>query len=446
MTQIGMDIDALERMADRYFSGSEIQEAVQRRTRASYRRAVDSLNKQRERKEERDAGNLKVGGKLLPEQLAPKEGIIRDGDEIEKLLVGHKSPQLFSEINLVDLSQSVPVLTPEEVDYLDSVAAAARDALLPDGRKVNWGNGYGNGNESIAELYMALELNGYNDIPVPVTLEEAQELLKEKDENGKPRWFMMSRYLDTNTNTPGVTPDAMVIEYISGERYPIGAGGSAGGRGDNFSGGSGISGYGNSGIVALVSANSRIANRQFLDNIAQTVTKLTQKMASARHIEMDGVTFDSSVDKLLDTELMDLADTLKTSININSWWGARPGTPVAQEGQAIVSTLVEHWVQLELSKHVNPDTEAEIDWNNRLTSMQKGMTTMDGAQIALFAGYDGYFSNHPSWMRDTSEHSDWSNNEDVNLSRQQVIWLNRTGLVVVNRPMTNQESKNLMDN
>ena len=77
--------------------------------------------------------------------------------------------------------------------------------------------------------------------------------------------------------------------------------------------------------------------------------------------------------------------------------------------------------------------------------MQKGITTMDGAQIALFAGYDGYFSNKPRWMNDTSEHSDWSANEDGNLSRQQTIWLNRTGLVVVNKPMTNQESKNLSE-
>ena len=291
---------------------------------------------------------------------------------------------------------------------------------------------------------MALELNGYNDIPVPVTLEEAQELLKEKDENGKPRWFMMSRYLDVNSNTPGVTPDAMVIEYISGERYPIGAGGSAGGRGDNFAGGVGLTNYGNSGIVALVSANSKIANKEFLENIATTVTKLTQQMAAARHVEMDGVEI-SPDPKIWDDALMDLADTLKTSININSWWDTKPGTPVAQEGQAIVSTLVEHWVQLELAKHKNPDTEAELDWNSRLTSMQKGITTMDGAQIALFAGYDGYFSNKPRWMNDTSEHSDWSANEDGNLSRQQTIWLNRTGLVVVNKPMTNQESKNLSE-
>ena len=443
MAQLGFEIDALERMADKYFTDDKISAAVTRRTRATYRRGVDSANKQRERAERRAAGELKVGGKLQVEALRPQAGVVRDGDSIRTIMEEHKSPQLFSEINLLDTAQAVPLLSDDEIDYLDQVQDAYLTSTLPDGRVVNWAGGM---NQSIAELYMALELNGYNDPPVQVSTAEAEQMLVEKDESGKPRWFMMTRYLNTNSSEPGKSPASMVAEYREGPRFPIGQGSSAGGRGDNFAGGSGYSGYGPSGIVALVSADSRIADRQFLGAVESNLQKLLTQMAEARQVSMASFT-PTSADAVDIDELMALTDTLKSAIDFSNTGrystSYTAGSPLANEARALVFTLAEHWLQLEMAKIDNPTSEADIAWNKRLVNMQTGIYKMDEAQIALFAGYDGYFSQTPSWLTGSAEQSDWPQHTPKDFGGNQIMWLNRTALAVLDNTATYDEASRL---
>jgi hypothetical protein len=442
MAQLGFEIDALEKMADRYFSDEKIAAAVTRKTRATYKRSIEAANKQRERAERRASGELKVGGKLQLEDLKPKEGIVRDGDTLRRLLDEHVSPQLFSEINLLDSSQAVPLLTEDEIDYLDQVQEAYLSKTLPDGTKVDWSDS--STNASIAELYMAMDLNGYNDLPVQVSTEEAEQMLREKDSNGKPRWFIMTRYVDSKRSTTGKSEQQMVAEYIEGTRFPVGQGSSYGGRGDNFAGGSGYTSYGPGAIVALVSADSRIADKRFLENITTKLQDALKEMAQARQVKLSSRLTLTPGEAMDIDEFMGFVDTLKTNIDFGS--SKFPtGSPISNETRAIVTTLMEHWLQLEISKIESATNPDDIEWNNRLTRMQTGMYNMDEAQIALFAGYAGYFSETPTWLTGTAEHSTWAENTGRDFNGAQVIWLNRTALTVLDKMADFNEATRLKD-
>jgi hypothetical protein len=448
IAQLGFEIEALEKMADRYFSDDRIITSVTRRKRFSYKRSVNSLNRQREKSEQRKLGLIKVGGKLQLEDLKPKEGIVRDGEAIRKILADHKSAQLFAEINLVDMSQAVPLLTDDEIEYLDVVQEAYSERALPNERgKVTWGQDAAM-NSSIAELYMALELNGFNDFPVQVTSEEAEQLLRERDEKGNPLWFLMTRYVNNNKNEPGKNPTTMVDEYREGERFPIGHGMSAGGRGDNFMGGTGQTYYGPAAIVALVSSESRIADRKFLKTVEVNVREMLKELATSRQVKMGK--FNPDAGEIVDiADLMTEADAVKAKMNLNSGGSydrntLSTGSPLANEATAIVFTLVEHWLQLEMAKIDNPSTEADAAWNNRLINMQTGIFNMDEAQIAIFAGYDGYFSDTPTWLAgSTVEHDDWPENTGANFDGQHMMWLNRTALAVLDHSSDFNEASRL---
>jgi hypothetical protein len=440
MAQLGFEIDALEKMADRYFSDDKIAAAVTRKTRATYKRGIDAANKQRERAERRASGELKVGGKLQLEDLKPKEGIVRDGDTLRRLLDDHVSPQLFSEINLLDSSQAVPLLTEDEIDYLDQVQNAYLSKALPDGTVVDWSDSATNA--SIAELYMAMDLNGYNDLPVQVSTEEAEQMLREKDSTGKPRWFIMSRYVDSKKSKTGKTEQQMVSEYVEGTRFPVGQGASYGGRGDNFAGGAGYNSYGPGAIIALVSADTRIADKKFLERITLKLQDALKEMAQARQVALSNRLTLTPGEVMDIDEFMGFVDTLKTNIDFSS--SRFPtGSPISNETRAIVTTLMEHWLQLEISKIESATNPDDIEWNNRLTRMQTGMYNMDEAQIALFAGYAGYFSETPTWLTGTAEHSTWAENTGRDFGQAQVIWLNRTALTVLDRMADHTEATRL---
>ena len=305
--------------------------------------------------------------------------------------------------------------------------------MLPDGTKVTWSPSDAM-DKSIAELYMALELNGFNGAPLQVSTEEVGQMLKEKDEAGFPAWFLMSRYLKENSNEPGKTPSSMVDDYREGARFPIGHGSSAGGRGDNFAGGTGYKSYGPSAIVALVSGDSRLADRRFLATIEAEMREIIKKMAEARQVKM-GSHIPTRSEIMDIADLMTETDTIKGTIDlsVDNYWRnpLDAGSPLANEATAIVFTLVEHWLQLEMAKIDNPSTEADKAWNTRLINMQTGIFNMDEAQIAIFAGYDGYFSDTPDWLTGSAEHSDWPKHTSANFDGQHIMWLNRTALAVL---------------
>ena len=245
----------------------------------------------------------------------------------------------------------------------------------------------------------------------------------------------------------------MVTEYREGTRWPPGAGHSAGGRGDNFAGGYGQTGFGSEGIIALVSADSKIANRAFLMDVERSMHSIVKKLAAARHLPPDeGTSADKSQPLMTDDELMSFVDTLKGSIPFDKWSNLpniKPGSPLANEAKAVISTLAEHWVQLELAKMPNPTSEQEIEWNERLLRMQQGIFGMDDSRLAIFMGYDGYFTNpQDKWLSrsvdiSATEHSDWSDKTKQNFNGDQIIWLNRTALAVLDRTGTHADAREL---
>jgi hypothetical protein len=449
IAQLGFEIEALERFINEYFSdGAAIADALQKRERSNYQLAVLSANKARERAERRASGELKVGGKLTPEDLAPKPGVVRDDAELQRLLLEHKSPQLINEANSTPAGVAVPPLTQDEVDFYDQVQNAYLTKTLPNGKTVEEHGASGSTSDaSIAELHMTLELNGYNDAPLQLSDEEFENALKERDDEGNPLWHFMSRYLNPNSSRPELTPDMMVEEYRQGERWPIGGGGQAGGRGDNFQGGSGLTYYGPSGIGALVSARAKVADRQWLDDISDVIKDVLRDASTKRHVATSSsITYTGQ--KIDDDELMQLVDNLKTAMMTNRSYsslnGLSAGDPRYDEAVSIASMAIEHWLQLELSKisgaedELNPEDK---DWNERLLRMQQSIFNMDEAQVAVYAGYDGYFTNRQPFMRDRNySNADWSKNTDKNMNNQQVIWLNRTALAVLGRSMTHSDA------
>lgn len=453
IAQLGNEIDALERMLKYYFAeGDTISAAVQRRKRAQYAANIIGLNKARERAERRAKGELKVGGKLQSEDLAPKPGVVRTTPEILKTLEDHKSPTLFPGSGSLDPNGPAPLLTEDEIDFYDQVQDAYLTARLPDGRTVREAGASGSEpDKSIAELHTMLELNGYNDPPVQVSTDEARAMRSDTRENGKPAWFLMSRYLNTNSNTPGKTPTDMVDEYREGPRFPTGGGATAGGRGDNFAGGTGFSGYGPAGIAALVSAEAKITHRQFLMQISSQTQEKIRELANKRHVSLGSRVAPAFTGTPLDDdELMDLVDSLKQTLSFPSMGGyggqrLQPGDPQWDEAVAISSTLMEHWLQLELAKRRGDDlTDEDVEWNSRLLRMQQSIYHMDEAQIAVFAGYDGYFSQAPSYAQQSSySNDDWSLHADRDFNDAQVMWLNRTALAVLERALTHAEISQL---
>jgi hypothetical protein len=87
IAQIGFEIQSLEEFIQEYFGDdTSIAKLLETRARATYGDGVRAANKARERAERIATGELKVGGKLTLEDLAPKSGIVRSGQELEKLL------------------------------------------------------------------------------------------------------------------------------------------------------------------------------------------------------------------------------------------------------------------------------------------------------------------------------------------------------------------------
>lgn len=439
IVQVGHELDAAERMIKNYFTNDTITNAVQKQKRAAYRSRVELMNRARERVELRESGQLKVGGKFNVEDLRPKEGVVRDATEIRDLVNSHKSPNLFTDPESFDVSENLPVLTPDEIEYYDQTQNAFLEEILPDGTKVTWGGGRSD-NGSIAELFTAMELNGYNDPPVQVSREEFEALKAEKRENGKPQWFMMTRWLKQNSDRPDVSPTQMVQEYIEGTRWPVGAGGSAGGRGDNFAGGGGYThgGYGDHGIIALVSADSRMTDRPLLSSVNKVVQKQLQEAAEQRHVNMTPKypkTVFSTPTPITDDELEQLIDSLKANLAKELSSSFNDGEPRKDEARILAAAVLEHWLQLELSKIKGDNlTPEQIQFNERIGRMQTSIYMMDEAQLAILGGYDGYFSNTLMGHRSAGYSSDnWADHYGNNFDGQgtQVMWLNRTGLVVL---------------
>jgi hypothetical protein len=122
---------------------------------------------------------------------------------------------------------------------------------------------------------------------------------------------------------------------------------------------------------------------------------------------------------------------------------------LANEATAVISTLVEHWLQLELAKIASPSDEEEREWNERLLRMQQGIFGMDDSRLAIFMGYDGYFSNEQPWFNNrvdigSVEHSDWSARTEKDFSSTQIIWLNRTALTVLDRTASRDDAQKIL--
>ena len=449
IAQLGFEIKSLEEFIQEYFGDdTTIAKILETRARTEYGDGIRASNKARERAERIASGELRVGGKLTAESLAPKPGIVRSSQELEKLLLQHKTPPLIENASSTKPDAAITPLTQDEVDFYDQVQNAFLTKILPNGQTVEeYGASGSTSDSSIAELHMSLELNGYNDAPLQLSDEEFENALKEKDDEGNPLWHFMSRFLDKNDKRKDLTPDMMVEEYRQAERWPIGGGGQAGGRGDNFQGGSGLTYYGPAGIGALVSSKARVADRQWLDDISDMIKDVLRDASSRRHVEISPSIMSIGT-KVDDDELMELIDNLKiamiTNSSYSSFSGLTTGDPRYDEAMSIASMAIEHWLQIELSKISVPEgglSEDDEEWNARLLRMQQNIFNMDEAQVAIYAGYDGYFTNRPPWARSKDyKNEDWYKNTDKNMNSQQIMWLNRTALAVLHRTMTHADA------
>ena len=413
-------LDAIQRMTEKYMSGAQdaLVRVATNKKRSRYRGAFQAIKQQRERFKRRQQGQVRVGGKLAPEELVPKEGIVRAPDEIAETVKKHASDHLFS----IDFGPLKPedteiesVLTDEEIDYLLAISRSYTDSTLLDGTEVNWAGSY---NNTTAELNTAMELNGYNDLPVKVSPEEAADMVKNP---GETKWFVASRYVNRNPNKPDVTTSQMVEEWLGGTRWPVGGGGSAGGRGDNFAGGLGFSSYGDSAVVILIPSTAKIGYRQDLYEIKSRVR------AAVAQLQIDGV------DMMNDEQLAKAVDEKIDSaiMGFQNYLGDTRPVALAQ-GIAAIRKLLSQYQQIQMLKVKNPKTQREKDANAALDTVLKNIAASDEAKIALLLGLDGYFSS-------STPSDDWTDGYDHTLSNEQIMILNRTGFAAIDKPMSGQD-------
>jgi hypothetical protein len=461
LVTLGYELENLGYLIETYLDTDEIAEALAKQRRTRYANMVKAQNTIIEKAQKIKNGELKVGGKLLPEELQPQDGVVRTSDEIEELLLKHKSDTPFSAIDMLSEGE-IEILGPDEFEYLNAVLTAQLTSVLPSGTKVDWA-GSPSSNSEIAQLYAAMTFSGYNDLPIVVNEEELELLINERDESGKPKWFVMTRYVKENPSAkPGSSAADLAREYLYGDRWPVGSGGSMGGRGDNYAGGYGYQHYGDGGILTLVSADSRITSRGALVAIKARTVEMIEEAAAQRDIEMldylrNEITSRTTSTSISDDELQSLVNKIKENTAAKSTkrfktrgWSNNTvdinlstGTPLTEEVMATSNALFELWTQLELIKLPQTDDDSK-EWNERILALQKTIFDMDEAEIAIFAGYDGYTSQELDFVSLKEDNATWreilsqtfdppggNRTSFRGLSNpQQIMWLNRTGLVI----------------
>jgi len=212
---------------------------------------------------------------LFPPKSADGVYINRTPAEIDALYEKNRAFGYFEQLPLVlnpGESYVATELNDSQIDFMDTVQKA-RDAS----HDYRTGLALEDAHQQRAQHLATLGQSGFNDLPVQVTLEEMELLLKTLDSEGQPMYIPIVRGISRRGNDDR-SPREMAQEYISGDRFiTAGQGGSAGGEGDNFSTASNpIGGYdpgdeARGSILALIPRSSRLSTTQEVEKIATHV-------------------------------------------------------------------------------------------------------------------------------------------------------------------------------
>jgi hypothetical protein len=236
----------------------------------------------------------------------------------------------------------------------------------------------------------------------------------------------------------------MVEEYSKGERYPVGEGGSAGGRGDNYAGGEGYHGYGPGAIMALVNRDAKLTDRQTLMDGMQKLRETLRLLTGLRGRKINEPRYYGGSDEIKtgddiydDKQIQDAVDAQVASIRAEVAKLAQQKSQAVKEKDVLtaeaVANLVEYWLQLELLKiPYSPSLGSDQKkYNSQLEDMQTMIFHFDEALLATFMGLDGYFSGYEGG----DGFDTWADSfkDEIRMNGNQIMWLNRTALAVAEK-------------
>ena len=356
------------------FPDERLAEIVTRKARSTYKQRVIFSNTRRRVNAAKKPGESKIGGSLPLEKLQPQEDGPREPGDIRGLLLEHKSGRLFTEIKPAE--EGIPTLTEAEKLLLISLIDSYNDSIVrPTNIKVSDG--------AAAQLGTLLESNGFSDVPLVVSMEEAEAMLQDLDEDGKPMWIHLTRYVGRGISKDGKTEDDRVEQWLSGPRYVTGQEGAAAyGRGDYFAHGSGQSSYGNKGISILLPRNEiEIGDFNQLQIASRSIQQIISGLEDAvgRGSNRSAQTLDINDFAAVSDTLQTLRETHKLSL----------GKSAREYWDSYVISLSEYWVQLEMSRIRGGNlTQQDIDYNEGIDKAQKMLKHIDQTILALIAGMD----------------------------------------------------------
>lgn len=418
----GEKVESFERITDTIFDSDFIMKQVEKSEKSRYKKLVSWVNEQQKKAAARKEGKSKVGGALDPTDLLVPD-TPRTPSEIAQIVSNHKSGKLFSEVSPLN---PTPAITDEEKSLLTKMQDAWDSKKLPGSDKE-----IASGKHA---LHAALfTLNGYSDLPVQVSEEEAISMLGETDENGNPLWYVATRFVTPRSDLSG---DEMVAQFQSGERF-AGQGGTMLGAGDYFATGAGSPGYGPDGMVILLPKETRFADHGQMQTVAARIrsalteleTSVGRGTAYAGQQTLDINDFDAVSAKIqsLNSKVTGYSDDVKNRL------------------QLYVDAFVDYWLQLEMSRIPNPRTQDEIDSNAEITRAQNVLAKISETTVAVFGGYDVMFS-YPNADRQTDE--DFANSiTSINLGSgdgSYMVILNRTGVATIPGKRTSSDVRNLL--
>lgn len=424
----GEFVESLEKIASEVFSEDKILEEVQKSSRRAYKSYVDWSNTQIKKAVDRKAGKSRVGGGLDPTELAVVPDVTRTPNEITKIVDQHKSGKLFSDVSPLN---PTPAITDDEKKLLVAMKDSYESKKLPGSTKEASSGG-------AAQMAALFTVNGYSDLPVQVTEEEAANMLAEKDDNGKPKWVILSRYMSPS---PGVSGDDMVQQWQTGQRFAAGQGGTAYGWGDYFATGPGLNSYGSAGMVILMPINTRFADyrqmteasskiRDIIDGLEEAVGR-SGRYGSQSAKTLDINDFDAVAEKI---------DFLKKSNSIDRNFNDE----VRNRLGLYIDAFVDYWLQLEMSRIPNPRSDDETEYNDEIRKAQQVVMHANASTIAVFGGYDAMTSYDDPYRITDDQFTESITSVNMGSDSNIVVILNRTATATIPGVRSYQDITNFL--
>lgn len=422
-------VESLEKIAGDVFAEEKVLEEVQKSARKSYKAYVEWTNSQIRKAADRKAGKSRVGGGLDPTQLTIVPDVTRTPDEITDIVDQHKSGKLFSDVSPVN---PTPAITDDEKKLLIAMKDSYDSSKLPGSEKKASSGG-------AAQMASLFTINGYSDLPVQVTEEEAANMLAEKDDDGKPKWVVLSRYMSPSA---GVTGDDMVQQWQTGERFAAGQGGTAYGWGDYFATGPGLSGYGPAGMVILLPRNTRFADYRQMTEASNAIKSIISGLEEA--VGRTGMYGSHSSARTLDINDFDAVTAKIASLRSANTLDRSLSQEVKNRLNLYVDAFVDYWLQLEMSRIPNPRSDDETSFNDEIRKAQQVLMHANASTIAVFGGYDA-MTSYDDWSKVTDEQfTNGITSINMGSNGDIVVILNRTGAATIPGVRSHQDITNFL--